>query len=792
MKFKVLFAKSIRSDDEHGPATYTGHIVNVCQAARVLVKTLKPAVLQQLDLPPADFDGFARTVEMGAYLHDWGKANQHFQEMVRVNSQDWMRQHEPDLVSAVQKSWRSHQSHQMLRHEVLSGLLALRVPSFRAWLSSRSGVNLVVAVWAAMGHHLKLRGELTILPDGTGRELEVYTQHRHFKHMLKLGVKLLGLPEVLPEDDRAVWVREDIEAEVKALREEFDHTHEAMGDRERRLAAAVKALVIAADLAGSALPAADEDISAWVRQVLGLTLTEADLQGAIASRLGDRPLRPFQQAIAAAGHRITLVKAGCGTGKTIGAYAWAKERGQNRKLFFGYPTTGTASQGFMDYAVATNFECDLMHSRADLDRELLFSGETDDSEGIDARLSALRAWRNKLIICTVDTVLGLVQNNRKPLYAFPALLQAAFVFDEVHAYDGQLFGALRRFLTAFPGAPVLLMSASFSPEQIEAIRQTAASMGEEIGMVEGPAALEKLPRYRLRYLPEATDSFDALWADVGDALAVGQKVLWVTNTVARCIELYRAGRDRFDSVFPNARVLIYHSRFRYRDRLRKHGAVIEAFQGDRPVLALTTQVCEMSLDLSADLLVTAMAPAAALIQRMGRLNRRVVEAVDGSVRLASGAIQAAVIYPWTEPHPYRQEELATGQQLVANLGERSDISQANLAETAAKIATSMPQAAHSVWLDEGWLSYPQPLREGGGSITVLLEKDMGDIKKEAKRLESEKGRQGLFLLAAQGWSVPIRLMKGWEQWKRCGFYFIAPSTAVHYSEETGAEPCQPK
>ncbi len=785
MKFKTLLAKSVQADGEYGSATYTGHIAHVCQAARVLVKTLQTDIVAQLKLPREDFGGFARTVEMGAYLHDWGKANQHFQEMVRVHSLAWMRRHEPDLVAAVPKSWRSHQSQQMVRHEVLSGILALRVPALREWLSSRAEVNLVVAVWAAVGHHLKLRGELAVLPEATGRELTVYTQHPHFRSVLKLGATFLKLPAVLPEGGREVWRREELEAEAKALREEFDCVHEAMGEPERRFAAAVKALVIAADLAGSTLPVAGENIKTWVQEVLSLTLSESDLASAIAARLGDRPLRPFQQRMAAVGHRIALVKAGCGTGKTLGAYAWAQGRGGGRKLFFSYPTTGTASQGFLDYAVATDFECTLMHSRADLDRELLFAGETDDA---DARLAALRAWRHKLIVCTVDTVLGLVQNNRKPLYAFPAMLQAAFVFDEVHAYDAELFGALLRFLGALPGAPVLLMSASFRPEQIAAIRQTAAELGEEVSIVEGPAALENLPRYRLGCWPDS--SLDGIWAEVQAALAAGQKVLWVTNTVASCIELYREGRDRLSPIFPEARVLIYHSRFRYKDRLQKHAAVIAAFQGDRPVVAFTTQVCEMSLDLSADFLVTAMAPAAALMQRLGRLNRRVLEGADGSVRLASGGMQTAAIYPWSEPYPYKSEELHTGCQLVAALGDRPGISQADLAAVSAGIAAAPLRAVHSAWLDEGWLAYPQPLREGGGSITVLLENDMKDIKEEAKRLEAVRNRKGLFLLAAQGWSVPIRLMKGWEQWRRCGFYFIAPSTAVGYSEETGAEPCQ--
>ena len=66
----------------------------------------------------------------------------------------------------------------------------------------------------------------------------------------------------------------------------------------------------------------------------------------------------------------------------------------------------------------------------------------DDLEGIEARLSAFQTWRKKLIICTVNSVLGLMQNNRRPLYAWAAIAQSAFVFDEVHAYDEALFGSL--------------------------------------------------------------------------------------------------------------------------------------------------------------------------------------------------------------------------------------------------------------------------------------------------------------------------------------------------------------
>jgi CRISPR-associated endonuclease/helicase Cas3 len=73
------------------------------------------------------------------------------------------------------------------------------------------------------------------------------------------------------------------------------------------------------------------------------------------------------------------------------------------------------------------------------------------------------------------------------MYCFPAIAQAAFVFDEVHCYDDKLFGALLRFLEVVK-APMLLMSASFLPWQIKEIEQ---AVGESVNIMQGPQDLEK-------------------------------------------------------------------------------------------------------------------------------------------------------------------------------------------------------------------------------------------------------------------------------------------------------------
>jgi len=781
-KFKRLLAKSLSDSDSNRSqkaATFTGHIALVKHGAEVLLQRLDRRIFQQLGLDESDLELFANTVRLGAYLHDWGKANQHFQEMVYLNtaqkSQDPKKR---EMRKTLGKLWQKHHGKQMIRHEILSGILALRVPEFRHWLEQCPNADLVIAVWAAMGHHLKMTSDLDLtVRSGTGSGLFIYTDHDDFKQLLKMG-RQLGLPANLPTVPEKVWTKEELEQELKGLYHEFDQVEQqiiAENDTRRlRFIAAVKATVIAADLAGSALPVVEENIKDWIENVLSITLSEDDLDQVLDQRLQGKKLRPFQQKIAATPHRITLVKAGCGTGKTVGAYAWAKKWAGDRKLFFCYPTTGTATQGFIDYAHETKIEADLMHSRADLDREILFSG--DEDEGIEDRLAALTAWRQKLIVCTVDTVLGLIQNNRRSLYSWSAIAQAAFVFDEVHAYDNRLFGALLRFIDTFRGAPILLMSASFTPEQIQAIQGVVGELGEETQIIEGPKNLEVLPRYQIESIPSANNA----WDRVGETLTRPHqnKVLWVTNSVNTCRELYLEAKKQISDSIP---VLIYHSRYRYFDRVEKHKAVIDAFEREGAVLAITTQVCEMSLDLSADLLVTPIAPASALIQRLGRLNRRVITTANHRVKLASGRIASALVYPWDDSRPYCQDELKTGQQLVNQLAGKG-ISQQDLAEIVAQMSTPEQQPSQSEWLEGYWCTRPNFLREPGYTITVLLEEDLANIKNAANQRHDQS-----FKKERQRWTIPIRIIPGFKEWRRNGFYPVAPPDKVEYSSETGAK-----
>ena len=386
-------------------------------------------------------------------------------------------------------------------------------------------------------------------------------------------------------------------------------------------------------------------------------------------------------------------------------------------------------------------------------------GERDEERESLLKVESLRAWGQQVIACTADTVLGLVQNNRRALFSFPAIIKSAIVFDEVHSYDAKLFGALVRFLWVFPQIPVLLMSASLPKSRINALREALGERWQE------PIGGDEIEEGRERYRLEWQEKKDECWDAVSETLHDKGKVLWVCNTVGDAIKVYRQAKEKVSEVAP----ILYHSRFRYKDRVNIQDRVIATFkERDTPCLAVTTQVCEMSLDISAQLMVTALPPFPSLVQRLGRLNRR------GEVE--EGA--QCLVYPFScrDGEPYRVSDLNAGKEIVKRLSDGDKaLSQATLKEELDTLTQKEELKLHSSWIDGGWESRQATLRESGATITVLLEQDRKEIER------TEQGGRGK--LAA--WTVPVLYKPQLKILDALKGYPLV--RGVQYSEETGAE-----
>lgn len=124
-------------------------------------------------------------------------------------------------------------------------------------------------------------------------------------------------------------------------------------------------------------------------------------------------------------------------------------------------------------------------------------------------------------------------------------------------------------------------------------------------------------RHRITKLKDRNEQFGI----IDELISKGQKVLIVCNQVQRAQNLYKELLEKY----PEVKSMLIHSRFKRADRSKLEYELTHSFnkmETGTPCLVVSTQVVEVSLDISFDAMVTECAPIDALIQRFGRVNRK--------------------------------------------------------------------------------------------------------------------------------------------------------------------------
>jgi len=216
----------------------------------------------------------------------------------------------------------------------------------------------------------------------------------------------------------------------------------------------------------------------------------------------------------------------------------------------------------------------------------------------------------------------------------------------------------------------------------------------------------------------------------------------------------------------------FHSRYRYKDRLIRQREVVDGFLPDKPImLAVTTQVAEMSLDLSADLLVSEYAPIASLIQRLGRLNR--FEDMPAGAKIAL-LIKPPNLLPYAKKDG-EAELLEKVEYWLSIVCDGKSKSQRELAE-AFVLADQKDSVVDTPllcdWIDDPWTSLTnrKSLMEPGYTVDVIRQEDLGSGYLDEM-------------------VIPMPFPKGnaWQRWDRKGRYFIVPTGTIDYSPLGGGK-----
>ena len=701
---------------------------------------------------------FANTMA-SAGCHDLGKANDGFQNAV------------------------TKRGDQSIRHEHLSGLL-LSLPAFKDWLSHNPLLDIDVILSSVISHHLKVDPEQWGQQRGMSESFRLLTDQNGFTELLDVIGQALSLPVPFRPSIRLLWSFRDrgssffnfTELLESAKRQAYRFQKAIRKDEDaRRFLCSVKAALLAADSAGSGIIREGHNLKSWLQAAFGTPLSTQDIQHkVIAPRIQEIErktkqnfqLQDFQERVGTLGERALLL-APCGSGKTLAAWRWIASRLENRpavRVIFLYPTRATATEGFRDYvAWAPEEDAALAHGTAVYDLEEMFENPADTRTVKDftteQRLYALGFWQKRLFSATADRFLAFMQNQYAPLCLLPLLVDSVIVVDEIHSFDKVMFSSFTTFLKQF-NVPVLCMTATLSTGR----RRTLV---DECGLQLFPdtfnGGLDNLkdraehPRYRL----DITSRENAE-KKVQQALQEKKKVLWVTNQVRKCQEIAILMSQQFG---PET-VQCYHSRYTLADRRTRHNSVISSFQmSPGPLLAITTQVCEMSLDLDADILITEYAPIAAIIQRMGRCNRQ------GTPR--DGKLGEVYIYPPADSLPYKPEDIREVQPFINTLDGKV-FSQSDLEAAMEKYQPVQHEPERfSSFLESGCYAMSYPYREGEEfTVPAVLDSDI-----EAWRLAVARGRptDGFIVPVPQRFAVPNSSLGK----------FLKEAPAAHYHSAYG-------
>ena len=234
----------------------------------------------------------------------------------------------------------------------------------------------------------------------------------------------------------------------------------------------------------------------------------------------------------------------------------------------------------------------------------LYEEEGREGEGFEKafhRLQSARQFSMPLTVTTADQLFTATfkWNGYEKIYA--TLMYSKVVLDEPQNYSPETLAVIIKGLQeiASLGGRFCFMSATVHPFIRERLNKEVAVLRELIPVEKHKLCLENRP-------------ITALTNSIVTACKEGKRVLVIVNTIRKAQEVFRLLKDKVPAG-------LIHSGFILKDRREKEQLI--QTPADKPIVWVTTQVVEASLDIDYDVLFTEIATLDALVQRMGRIYR---------------------------------------------------------------------------------------------------------------------------------------------------------------------------
>ena len=354
-----------------------------------------------------------------------------------------------------------------------------------------------------------------------------------------------------------------------------------------------------------------------------------------------------------------ILNAGCGEGKTAAALLFAQKLlKENRidRIIFTLPTKFTSNNLSKDleekYAIPEELVGITHGDAAEFLRQRAQEGNDDDIDEdeihnlIMAQVFENSIYAKPVTISTVDhLIMSLYHGYRFADRAFSNIASSLVVFDEVHYYEKHALGAIAetmRRLTELQ-VPHLVMTATIPC----AVRNELDKLvtNQPYTFQRAPAIIQETSEPKTPFeIERLTDTLiDEDDKSVSDELLelirqnIDRRQIIFVNQVARAKKIYQTLAD--SGIDEN--LICYHSGFISKHRNEKEKIIRALFKkpedrkeadinalecrdfyNTEPCILVSTQVSELSLDISADVMYSEIAPIDSIVQRGGRLHRK--------------------------------------------------------------------------------------------------------------------------------------------------------------------------
>jgi CRISPR-associated endonuclease/helicase Cas3 len=234
------------------------------------------------------------------------------------------------------------------------------------------------------------------------------------------------------------------------------------------------------------------------------------------------------------------------------------------------------------------------------------------------------------------------------------------ILDEIHTYSGVSRAMVLEIVKALLRLDCRLHIGTATMPSV-LYNELKSILGGENEVYEVKLSVETLDTFDRHEIDKIEDE-EAIIPILEKAFKAKEKVLIIYNTIKKAQNAYQ----ELVAKFPNVKSMLIHSRFKRGDRVRLEKELTEEFDakyglGREACFVVSTQVVEVSLDISFDRMITQCAPLDGMIQRFGRVNRKRDENTIGKYK------PVHVIKPSGKVMPYNIDVLnASFEQLPEN------------------------------------------------------------------------------------------------------------------------------